>query len=91
MLYFQLTVCILATVALVLGEPPVPSSQYLPSNQYGPPSNQYGPPSQTTAVIRPNNQYGAPRPGGNYLPPGQGDRNGEDDQSVSVFIFHFYV
>nr|XP_008190752.1 PREDICTED: cuticle protein isoform X1 [Tribolium castaneum] len=75
-----------AAAALVLAEPPVPSSQYLPSNQYGPPNNQYGPPrpfsppsnqygapAQTTAIVRPNNQYGAPRPGGNYLPPGQGN------------------
>ncbi|XP_017784837.1 PREDICTED: pro-resilin [Nicrophorus vespilloides] len=76
--------------AVVLAEPPAPSSQYLPSNQYGPPSNQYGPPSnqygppsqnygapgQTQAVIRPSNQYGAPRPGGNYLPPNNGGGNG---------------
>ncbi|XP_022906875.1 pro-resilin-like [Onthophagus taurus] len=45
--------CVLATVSLVLAEPPVPSSQYLPGNQG--PSNQYGAP--------PSSSYGAPASG----------------------------
>lgn len=80
---------VLATLALAAAEPPVPSSQYLPSNQYGPPSSSYGAPGfggQTTAILRPsnqygapsrpNNQYGAPRPGGDYLPPNGGGYGG---------------
>ncbi|KAK9885758.1 hypothetical protein WA026_013630 [Henosepilachna vigintioctopunctata] len=73
----KVAVAFFVLVAAVLAEPPVPSSQYLPSNQYGPPKNQYGPPSssygapaQTQAVIRPNNQYGPPT--NNYLPPSNG-------------------
>lgn len=54
---------------VTFAEPPPPSSQYLPSNQYGAPN--FGGGGQTTAILKPNNQYGAPsRPGNDYLPPG---------------------
>ncbi|KAG5895731.1 hypothetical protein JTB14_025677 [Gonioctena quinquepunctata] len=72
----KVAILALTTIAMVLAEPPVPSSQYLPSNKYIPPSNQYGPPSaprpfsppsgtygapaQTEAIIRPSNTYGPP-------------------------------
>ncbi|XP_044762080.1 pro-resilin-like [Coccinella septempunctata] len=89
----KVTFALVALVAVVLAEPPVPSSQYLPSNQYGPPSNQYGPPSnqygppsnsygapaQTQAVIRPNTQYGAPT--NNYLPPSNNGGYGYEDRT----------
>lgn len=55
-------------IASILGfsfaEPPPPSPQYLPSNQYGPPSGTYGPPSGAYGPPKP--QYGPPRA---YLPP----------------------
>ncbi|XP_018572515.1 pro-resilin-like [Anoplophora glabripennis] len=71
----KVAVVLLATISFALAEPPVPSSEYLPANQYIPPSNQYGAPkpfslpsnsygapAQTQAVIRPNNLYGPPKP-----------------------------
>lgn len=64
----------LALIASVLAEPPVPSSQYLPSNQYGAPSFGGG---HTDAILRPNTQYGAPsRPSSSYGAPGGGYDDG---------------
>ncbi|XP_060519594.1 pro-resilin-like [Cylas formicarius] len=66
----------LASMSIALAEPPIPSSQYLPANQYLPPSNQYGaptrptyvPPSTSYGTPAQTNQYGAPtRP--TYVPP----------------------
>lgn len=75
LLSLQVAIVLLATISLALAEPPVPSSEYLPANQYIPPSTQYGAPkpfslpsatygapAQTQAVIRPNNVYGPPKP-----------------------------
>ncbi|XP_023021119.2 uncharacterized protein [Leptinotarsa decemlineata] len=72
----KVAIIALATMTMVLAEPPVPSSQYLPSNQYIPPSTQYGAPSapkpfsppsstysapaQTEAILKPSNAYGPP-------------------------------
>ncbi|XP_019869612.1 pro-resilin [Aethina tumida] len=70
----KVAVFVLASLAVVLAEPPVPSNTYIPSNQYGPPSgppsNQYGPPSNQYGP--PSNQYGPPsRPNNQYGPPAQ--------------------
>ncbi|KAJ8967061.1 hypothetical protein NQ314_003121 [Rhamnusium bicolor] len=84
----------------------IPSSQYLPANQYIPPSNQYGaprpfaPPSssygapaQTQAVIRPNSQYGPPK--SEYGAPGGGylpPNGGYDDQAEPAnYQFEYHV
>ncbi|KAJ8922187.1 hypothetical protein NQ315_004122 [Exocentrus adspersus] len=107
MILLQNTVSILllATIAFASAEPPVPSNQYLPANQYLPPSNQYGaprpftPPStsygtpaQTQAIITPNNAYGPPR--AEYGPPGPAylppnGRNGGYDDQSEPANYHF--
>uniref|UniRef100_A0A6P7FCD1 Pro-resilin-like n=1 Tax=Diabrotica virgifera virgifera TaxID=50390 RepID=A0A6P7FCD1_DIAVI len=69
----------LSAFALVLAEPPVPSSQYLPSNTYGAPklstpASTYGAPAQTEAILKPSSSYGPPSssygpPSNTYGPP----------------------
>ncbi|CAH1107307.1 unnamed protein product [Psylliodes chrysocephalus] len=69
----------LTAFALVLAEPPVPNSQYLPSNTYGAPrpstpASTYGAPAQTEAILRPSSSYGPPSntygpPSNTYGPP----------------------
>lgn len=68
MFYFQFFIVTATILALSLAEPPPPSAQYLPSNQYGPPSGAYGPPSG--AYGPPSGAYGPPRPR-TYLPPAE--------------------
>lgn len=73
-MFFQVSICLLALVASALAEPPVPSNQYLPSNQYAAPGFGGG---HTDAIIRPNSQYGAPsRPSSSYGAPSGGYDDG---------------
>lgn len=83
----QVALFVLASIATALAEPPV---NYLPpSAQYGAPSrpsSNYGSPGfggQTTAILKPNAQYGAPS--SQYGAPGFGGGYNEyDGPSVST-------
>ncbi|CAG9761553.1 unnamed protein product [Ceutorhynchus assimilis] len=61
----KISTIIIATLSLALAEPPVPSNQYLPANQYQTPQNQYLPPQNQ--YLPPQNQYQSPK--NQYLPP----------------------
>ncbi|CAH0546794.1 unnamed protein product [Brassicogethes aeneus] len=85
----KVAVFVIATLAVVLAEPPAPSNQYIPSNQYGPPNgngggapnNQYGAPAQTQAIYGP--------PNGGYLPPGGGYGGGKDEDEGEPANYQF--
>ncbi|CAH1179156.1 unnamed protein product [Phaedon cochleariae] len=91
----------LASLALVLAEPPVPNSQYLPSNTYIPPNGQYGAPAQTEAVLRPSNSYGPPSnsygppsnsygpPSNAYGPPNGGYAGGRTEEATEPASYQF--
>jgi len=65
----KISAVIIASLSLALAEPPVPSSQYLPANQYLPPQNKYLPPPNQ--YLPPQNKYIPPAttPTPKYLPP----------------------
>ncbi|KAL1516770.1 hypothetical protein ABEB36_000628 [Hypothenemus hampei] len=81
----KISIIIFSTISIALAELPVPSSQYLPSNEYLPPQNNYLPPVTTPVpqYLPPSTSYGIPSrtqavtrpntqygaPTRNYIPP----------------------
>lgn len=72
-------------MAVVLAEPPVPSSQYLPANNG--PSPNYGAPNGNGGGRKPNNQYGPPSTGYGAPNGGNGDGGyGDDVRTINIFF-----